>query len=49
MANRAGYPSLDLNKFREDNYPQYIEALIKGDDRDYSGIIEIIGNLLPAS
>jgi cell filamentation protein len=49
MANRAGYPSLDLNKFRKDKYPQYIEALNKGDDKDYSGMIEIIGNLFPAS
>ena len=49
MANRAGYPSLDLNKFRTDKYPQYIEALNKGDDKNYSGMIEIIGNLFPAS
>ena len=49
MANRAGYPSLDLNKFRNDKYPQYIEALNKGDDKDYSGMIEIIGNLFPSS
>jgi len=49
MANRAGYPSLELDKFRMDNYPQYIEALNKGDDKDYSGMVEIIGNLFPAS
>jgi cell filamentation protein len=49
MANRAGYPSLELNKFRKDNYPQYIDALNKGDDKDYSAMIEIIGNLFPAS
>jgi cell filamentation protein len=49
MANRTGYPSLELNKFRKDNYPQYIEALNKGDDKDYSAMIEIIGNLFPAS
>ena len=49
MSNRSGYPSLDLNKFRKDNYPQYIEALNKGDEKDYSGMIEIIGQLLPAS
>ena len=47
MANRAGYPSLDLNQFRNENYPQYIEALNKGDDKDYSGMIEIIGKLFP--
>ena len=35
MANRAEYPSLELNKFRKDNYPEYIEALNKGDDKDY--------------
>ena len=49
MANRAGYPSLELNKFREVNYPDYIEALNKGDEKDYSAMIEIIGNLFPAS
>ena len=49
MANRAGYPSLELNKFRKDNYPEYIEALNKGDDKDYSAMIEIIGDLFPAS
>jgi len=49
MANRAGYPSLELNKFREANYPDYIEALNKGDEKDYSAMIEIIGNLFPAS
>ena len=49
MANRAGYPSLELDKFRKDNYPAYIEALNKGDDKDYSGMIEIIGNLFPVS
>ncbi len=49
MANRAGYPSLDLNKFREENYPRYIEALNKGDEKDYTGMVEIIGNLLPVS
>lgn len=48
MANRAGYPVLELNKFRKDNYPQYIDALNKGDDKDYSGMIEIIGNLFSA-
>jgi cell filamentation protein len=48
MANRAGYPSLELDKFRKDNYPQYIEALNKGDDKDYSAMIEIIGELFPA-
>jgi cell filamentation protein len=48
MANRAGFPSLELNKFRKDNYPQYIEALNKGDDKDYSAMIEIIGNLFSA-
>ena len=49
MANRAGYPSLELNKFREASYPDYIEALNKGDEKDYSAMIEIIGNLFPAS
>lgn len=49
MSNRAGYSSLELDKFRNENYPQYIEALNKGDDKDYSGMIEIIGNLFPAS
>ena len=49
MANKAGYPSLELDKFRKDNYPQYIEALNKGDDKDYSAMIEIIGNLFPVS
>ncbi len=49
MANRAGYPSLELNNFRKDNYPKYIEALNKGDDKDYSGMIEIIGSLFRAS
>ena len=49
MANRAGFPSLELNKFRNENYPRYIEALNKGDDKDYSGMVEIIGNLLPPS
>jgi cell filamentation protein len=49
MANRAGYSSLNLNKFREDNYQQYIDALNKGDDKEYSAMIEIIGNLFPAS
>lgn len=49
MANRAGYPSLKLDKFRKDNYPQYIEALNKGDDKDYSAMIEIIGKLFQAS
>jgi hypothetical protein len=38
-----------LNKFREANYPDYIEALNKGDEKDYSAMIEIIGNLFPAS
>lgn len=45
MANRAGFLSLNLNKFRDENYPQYIDALNKGDEKDYSGMIEIIGNL----
>jgi cell filamentation protein len=45
MANRAGFPSLELNKFRKDNYPQYIDALNNGDNKDYSAMIEIIGNL----
>jgi len=49
MANRAGYPSLELNKFRKDNYPEYVEALNKGDDRNYSEMVKIIGNLFPAS
>ena len=49
MANRAGYQSLALNKFRNDNFPQYIEALNKGDEQDYSGMIQIIGNLFPVS
>ncbi|MCX6241558.1 MAG: Fic family protein [Bacteroidetes bacterium] len=49
MANRAGYPSLELDKFRMNNYPQYIEALNKGDDKDYSAMTEIIGKLFPAS
>ena len=49
MANRAGYPSLQLDKFRKDNYSAYIEALNKGDNKDYSEMIEIIGNLFPAS
>jgi cell filamentation protein len=49
MANRAGYPLLQLDKFRKENYPSYIEALNRGDDKDYSGMIEIIGNLFPAS
>jgi len=48
MANRAGYPVLKLNKFRKDNYPKYIDALNKGDDKDYLAMIEIIGNLFSA-
>jgi len=48
MVNRAGYPSLELNKFRNDNYPKYIEALNKGDEKDYKAMIEIIGKLFPA-
>jgi cell filamentation protein len=46
MANRAGFLSLDLNKFRNENYPQYIKALNKGDEKDYSAMIGIIGSLL---
>jgi len=38
MANRAGYPSLDLNKFRMENYPDYIRALNLGDEKDYSAM-----------
>ncbi|MCX6250896.1 MAG: Fic family protein [Bacteroidetes bacterium] len=49
MSNRAGYSSLELDKFRQDNYPAYIEALNRGDDKDYSGMIKIIGNLFRAS
>jgi hypothetical protein len=49
MSNRAGYPSLELNKFRKDNYSKYIEALNKGDDKYYSAMIEIIGSLFPTS
>jgi len=49
MANRAGYPSLELNKFRNENYPKYIKALNKGDEKNYKSMIEIIGNLFPAS
>ena len=49
MANRAGYPSLELDKFRKENYSKYIEALNNGDDKDYSGMIKIIGNLFASS
>jgi cell filamentation protein len=49
MANRAGFTSLEFDKFRKENYSQYIDALNKGDDKDYSGMIEIIGNLLLSS
>jgi cell filamentation protein len=49
MANRAGYPSLELSRFRKENYSEYIEALNKGDEKDYSAMIEIIGNLFPRS
>jgi len=48
MANRAGYASLELNKFRQGNYPEYINALNKGDEKDYSEMIKIIGSLFPA-
>ncbi|MCX6243334.1 MAG: Fic family protein [Bacteroidetes bacterium] len=49
MSNRAGFPSLELNRFREENYQQYIDALNKGDEKDYKPMIEIIGNLFPVS
>jgi cell filamentation protein len=49
MASRAGYPSLNLNKFREDYYSNYIEALNKGDEKEYSPMIEIIRNLFSTS
>jgi cell filamentation protein len=49
MAGRAGYPSLNLNKFREDYYSNYIEALNKGDEKEYSPMIEIIRNLFSTS
>jgi cell filamentation protein len=49
MANRAGFPALELNNFRNEKYPEYIEALNKGDEKDYSAMIEIIGNLFQVS
>jgi len=49
MANRAGFPALELNNFRKEKYPDYIDALNKGDQKDYSGMIGIIGNLLRVS
>ena len=49
MANRAGYPSLGLNKFRNENYPDYIKALNLGDEKDFSAMIEIIRSLFSAS
>jgi cell filamentation protein len=48
MANRAGYPTLDLNKFRKENYPDYVFALNKGDEKDYSSMIAIIARLFSA-
>ena len=49
MASRAGYPSLNLNKFREDYYQKYVDALNKGDEKEYTAMIEIIGNLFSTS
>jgi cell filamentation protein len=49
MANRAGYPSLELSRFRQENYTDYVEALNKGDEKDYSAMIEIIGKLFARS
>lgn len=49
MANRAGYPSLELSRFRQENYSDYIDALNKGDAKDYSAMMEIIGSLFPGS
>ncbi len=49
MANRAGYPSLDLNEFRKENYEDYIKALNLGDDKDYYAMIEIIRALFSVS
>ncbi len=49
MANRAGYPSLDLNKFRQENYQEYFKTLNLGDEKDYSAMIEIIGALFSIS
>ncbi len=45
MANRAGYPLLDLGKFRESYYSKYVDALNQGENQNYSGMIEIIGEL----
>ncbi|NLT49468.1 MAG: cell filamentation protein Fic, partial [Ignavibacteria bacterium] len=39
---RAGYDKLNFENFRRDYYQRYIDALNKGDDKDYSGMIEII-------
>jgi hypothetical protein len=49
MAGRAGYPSLNLNKFREDYYQKYVDFLNKGDEKEYSAMIEIIWNLFSNS
>ena len=49
MANKAGYPSLELARFRQENYTDYIEALNKGDEKDYSAMMEIIGKLFARS
>ena len=49
MANRAGFPALELKNFRKEKYPEYIETLNKGDQKDYSAMIGIIGNLFRVS
>jgi len=49
MANRAGYPSLEFDKFRQENYQDYIKALNQGDEKDYSAMIEIIRALFSVS
>ncbi len=45
IAVRAGYDRLNFENFRRDYYDRYIKALNKGDDKDYSEMIEIIREL----
>jgi len=45
MANRAGFPLLDLMKFRQNHYDAYVKALNQGENQNYKPMIEIIAEL----
>ena len=45
IAVRAGYDRLNFENFRRDYYQRYIDALNKGDSKDYTDMINIIREL----